>query len=388
MTDRRIAGPPPLDLLTMHEQRPLTAPDFLLSRAHGSVRTQGSRRTFTDPWEAVDELRKGQLPMVVGALPFAREDAAALTVPESIIREDGPLEPHSYYRFGPGSQLNARLLSLDPHPDEHLDRVNAAIGTIQNSRLKKVVLARAVEIGFDPPVDPLLVAARLIDNSRNKDGFIADLTPAGPEFAGHMLVGSSPEVLIKRQGSTVTAYPLAGSAPRHPDRDRDAVIAQQLRTSVKDIEEHSYVVDHLRASLAPLCSRLDVPAHPEITRTNEMWHLATPITATLRNPATTALELALRVHPTPAICGTPTDAAEDVIRLAESDRGFYAGAVGWCDDTGDGEYMVAIRCAEVSGDGKTARAWAGGGIVADSDAQQEFDETTAKLQTIMRSLGL
>lgn len=372
----------------MHEKRPSTAPDFLLSRAHGSVRTQGAKRTFTNPWDAVDTLHRGELEMVVGALPFAREDPAALTVPETIIREDGPLEPHSYYRFGPGSRLNARLLTLDPPPEEHLDRVNAAIGTIRNSRLQKVVLARAVEIGFEPAVDPLLVAARLIDNSRNRDGFIADLSPAGNEFVGRMLVGSSPEVLIKRQGSTVTAYPLAGSAPRHPDRDRDAVIAQELRSSAKDIEEHFYVVDHLRASLAPLCSRLDIPAHPELTRTNEMWHLATPITGTLRNPKTSALELALRVHPTPAICGTPTDAAEDVIRLAESDRGFYAGAVGWCDAAGDGEYMVAIRCAEVSADGTTARAWAGGGIVADSDAQQEFDETTAKLQTIMRSLGL
>lgn len=372
----------------MHEQRPPTAPDFLLSRAHGSVRTQGARETFTNPWEAVDALHRGGLEMIVGALPFVREDPAALTVPDKIIQEDGPLEPHSYYRFGPGSKLNARLLSLDPPPDEHLDRVNAAIGTIRNSRLQKVVLARAVEIGFDPPVDPLLVAARLIDNSQNKDGFIADLSPAGGEFEGRMLVGSSPEVLVKRQGSTVTAYPMAGSAPRHPDRDLDAVVGQQLRTSAKDLEEHSYVVDHLRERLAPLCSRLDIPLHPELTRTNEMWHLATPITGTLHNPTTSALELALRVHPTPAICGTPTDAAEDVIRLAESDRGFYAGAVGWCDAAGDGEYMVAIRCAEVSQDGTTARAWAGGGIVADSDAQQEFDETTAKLRTIMRSLGL
>ena len=119
-----------------------------------------------------------------------------------------------------------------------------------------------------------------------------------------------------------------------------------------------------------------------------MWHLATPIVGTLSDPAVTALELALQVHPTPAICGTPTDAAEALIQTAESDRGFYAGAVGWSDSSGDGEYMVAIRCAEVSGDGKTARAWAGGGIVADSVAEEELAETGAKLRTILRSLGL
>lgn len=370
----------------MSAQRPATAPDFLLSRAHGSVRTQGSQATFSDPWEAVDALRGGGIDLLVGALPFDRSAPAALTVPEKIIREDGPLEPHSYYRFGEGSRLSAQVTGLDPEPLEHLRRVQAAIETIRQSKLDKVVLARSVDIAFDPPVDPLLVAARLIDRSYHRDGFIADLTPAGRP--GHMLVGSSSEVLVKRQGSTVTAYPLAGSAARVRDRDRDAVVGHELYASAKDLEEHRYVVEHLRNALSPLCSQLDIPAHPELTKTNEMWHLATPIIGRLHNPSTTALELALRVYPTPAVCGTPTDAAEALIETAESDRGFYAGAVGWCDDSGDGEYMVAIRCAEVSGDGTWARAWAGGGIVADSDAEEELEETGAKLRTILNSLDL
>lgn len=370
----------------MCAHRPVTAPDFLLSRAHGSVRTQGSRETFTDPWDAVDALRSGRVEMVVGALPFDVQAPAALTVPERIIREEGPLEPHSYYRQGEGSVLHAVIAGVDPEPEEHLRRVEAAVGTIRASKLQKVVLARAVDIAFDPPVDPLLVAARLIDNSYNRDGFIADLTPAGRE--GDMIVGSSPEVLVKRQGSTVTAYPLAGSAPRHADPVLDAGVGKRLAGSVKDLEEHAYVVEHLREKLAPYCERLDIPGTPEVTRTNEMWHLATPIVGTLRDPATSALELAVQAHPTPAICGTPTHAAETLIHTAESDRGFYAGAVGWCDSSGDGEYMVAIRCAEVAGDGTMARAWAGGGIVADSDPAEELAETSAKLRTILRALGL
>lgn len=372
--------------MTMCVRPPATAPDFLLSRAHGSVRTQGCLGSFRDPWDAIDALHQGEVPMVVGALPFDRSEAAALTIPEKIIREEGPLEPHSYYRQGPGSVLHARVSGMDPEPDEHLDRVSAAIATIRSSRLDKVVLARAVDIAFSKPVDPRLVAARLIDNSYHRDGFIADLSPAGAEYEGHMFVGSSPEVLVRRQGDQVTAYPLAGSAARHPDRDRDAVVAQQLRTSKKDLAEHRFVVDHLQRLLAPVCSELSIAKHPELTRTNEMWHLATPIQGTLKNPKMNALELAVLVHPTPAICGTPTDAAESLIRTAESARGFYAGAVGWCDQAGDGEYMVAIRCAEVAGD--WARAWAGGGIVADSNAIEEYEETTAKLRTIMRSLGL
>ncbi|AWB82049.1 isochorismate synthase [Corynebacterium yudongzhengii] len=370
----------------MSAKRPTTAPDFLLSRATGSVRTQGARMTFTDPWEAADALRRGEVEMVVGALPFERSADAALTVPASIIREDGPLEPHSYYRFGPGSHLHAEIDQLDPEEHEHLRRIEAALETIRYSKLDKVVLARAVDIAFDPPVDPLLVAARLIDRSVNRDGFIADLSPAGR--LGHILVGSSPEVLVKRQGSTVTAYPLAGSAPRQADAGADKAVGEQLAASTKDLDEHRYVVEHLRHGLAPLCENLNIPSTPELTQTAEMWHLATPVIGTLRNPQTTALELALRLYPTPAVCGTPTDAAEALIHTAESDRGFYGGAVGWCDADGEGEYMVAIRCAEVAGDGRLARAWAGGGIVADSDADTELEETTAKLKTILRSLDL
>lgn len=364
--------------------RPSTAPDFLLSRAHGSVRTQGSRHTFTDPEEAIAALRSGAADMVVGALPFSRDDVAALTVPESIVRDDGPLEPPAYYRSG---APHARIAGLDPDMHEHLRRVEAAVATIKHSKLNKVVLARAMDIEFDPPVDPLLLAARLIDRSYHRDGFVADLSPAGGIHAGATLVGSSPEVLVKKQGSTVSAIPLAGSAARDPDPARDAAIAAGLHRSRKDHAEHQFVVDHLGQKLRPLCSQLAVPNRPQLTRTSEIWHLATPIRGTLRRDLS-ALELALALHPTPAICGTPADAAEDVIGTVESDRGFYAGAVGWCDSSGDGEYMVAIRCAEVFAGGRRARAWAGGGIVADSDPAAELDETTTKLRTIMRSLGL
>ncbi|WKD59406.1 isochorismate synthase [Corynebacterium caspium] len=372
----------------MTGSRPTTAPDFLLSRAHGSVRTQGAAETFSDPDPAIAALRAKKVPMIVGAIPFERGKPVALTVPKKIIREDGPLEPPAYYRQGPKAQLFAQLASLDPSPEEHLERVAAAIRTMANTDLKKVVLARAVDIAFNPPVDPLLLGARLIDRSYNRDGFIADLSPAGEQYHGVIFVGSSPEVLIKKQGSTISAFPLAGTAAREKNPAADATAAQQLLRSAKDLHEHSYVVEHLREILSPLCANLDIPAKPQLMRTNELWHLATPIVGTLRDSSLTALELAIAVHPTPAICGTPTDMAEGLILTAESDRGFYAGAVGWADDNGDGEFMVAIRCAAVAADGSTARAWAGGGLVAESDPYAELAETTAKLRTIMNTLGL
>lgn len=325
--------------------------------------------------------------MIVGALPFEQACSAALTVPQRVIAEAGALTPHPYYTHGPGSLLSASIAGFDPSPAEHLRRVEAAVSTIRRSSLDKVVLARAVDIAFDPPVDPRLVAARLIELSAARDGFIADLTPAGRR--GHFLVGSSPEVLVKRQGNRVTSFPLAGSAARVTgDPQADLAAGTALSQSAKDLDEHAFVVDHIRARLAPLCTELAVPQAPMLTKTNEMWHLATPIEGTLKDPAPSALELASLLYPTPAVCGTPVSAAEALITTAESERGFYAGAVGYTSADGDGEYMVAIRCAEVDGEGRTARAWAGGGLTADSDPESELEETSAKLRTMLRALGL
>lgn len=369
--------------VVMCASRPTTAPDFLLSRATGSVRTQGSVASYTDVDKAIDDIEAQRVEMVVGALPFDLDKPAALTVPKTIVREPGSLEPPAYFRQ---QNLTSEISGVDPDTHEHLRRVEAAVATINASRLEKVVLARAVDIEFNGPVDPMLVAARLIDLSNHRDGFAADLTPAG--YDGAMLVGASPEVLVKKKGNVVSAFPLAGSAARSANPEEDRAAGEQLLNSSKDLREHAFVVEHLAEILAPMCDSFYAPNTPQLVQTNEMWHLGTPITGTLKKPTTTALELAVRCHPTPAICGTPTAAAKSLICTAETDRGFYSGAVGWCDASGDGEYMVAIRCAEVAGDGLTARAWAGGGIVEDSDPEAELAETTAKLQTIVRAMGI
>ena len=158
--------------------------------------------------------------------------------------------------------------------------------------------------------------------------------------------------------------------------------------SRKNNEEHEFVVDDIADNLAPLCSHLDVPHEPQLLSTSEMWHLGTFIRGELKDPVISALDLALLVHPTPAICGTPTESAMSVIEAIESDRGFYAGCVGWCDSEGDGEFVVSIRCAEIDAAGTDARLWAGGGIVADSNPEEELAETTAKLRTVLRAFGL
>ncbi len=119
-----------------------------------------------------------------------------------------------------------------------------------------------------------------------------------------------------------------------------------------------------------------------------MWHLYTPISGKLRERSTTALDLAIALHPTPAVGGSPTREAVELIAELEGDRGFYAGAVGWCDQRGDGRWVVSIRCAQLSADRRTADAHSGGGIVAESDPDDEVEETTTKFRTILSALGV
>ncbi|WP_041631456.1 isochorismate synthase [Corynebacterium terpenotabidum] len=371
-----------------HLQRPATAPDFLLSRPSGSLRTRGSRSTWPDPFEAATALRNGDIDLVVGAVPFDTANRAALTEPDEVTESDGPLEPPAFYR-GVAAGEKAEVISVTPltSTEEHQMTVAAAIGTIQNTRLEKVVLARAVDVEFAEDVDPLLIAARMIDLSALRDGFAVDLGATGRhDDRGTMLVGSSPELLIRRRGTSIEALPLAGSAARLHDRDADVRVGRQLQESAKDLAEHRWVTDHYRRVLTSVCTELDVPEHPELMQTNEMWHLATKIRGTVREDGPSALDLALMLHPTPAVGGFPTDDALGLINEVEEPRDFYAGFVGWCRANGDGEYMVSIRCAEIAGAG--ARAWAGGGIVEASYAPEEAAETTAKLQTALRALNV
>ena len=244
--------------------------------------------------------------------------------------------------------------------------------------LRKVVLARALEIVTAQPADPLVLLNRLAGDPA-VTAYLLDL-PEG----GH-LVGASPELLLRKRGPGIVAHPLAGSARRSADPAQDRAAADALAASGKDRHEHRFVAEMILDTLAPFCADLSAePAH--LTCTGSMWHLGTRIAGRLRDPAMPSALLAAALHPTPAVCGTPTEEARAAIAALEPDpRGFYAGAVGWCDRQGDGEWHVAIRCAEVSG--TRVRAWAGAGIVAGSDPDAELAETEAKFAAILTALG-
>ncbi|MGK8521094.1 isochorismate synthase [Nocardia asteroides] len=354
---------------------------FLLARADGVVRGHGSRVFFDDAQRARAALREGRAELVVGALPFDPSEPAALCVPEHAEHTAGSWRPAALPELP-----EVRVVTEIPSPAEHVARVTKLVEQLEDPAqpLRKVVAARSVLAEARCALDPEVVAAHLLTRHPHANVFAVDLTPAGRP--GATLVGATPEVLIARQGDIVTLRPLAGTAPRPADPEADAAQARDLLASTKNRDEHAFVIDWIRQRLEPLCAQLSIPATPQLISTQEVWHLATPITGRLSDPAITALDLALLLHPTPAVCGTPTDLALDTIRHTEEDRGFYGGAVGWCDANGDGAWVVAIRCAELSADGRTVRAHAGGGIVAASDPQAELDETTAKLRTLLGAL--
>ncbi len=363
----------------------MTAPVcFALSGPTGvkPLVAEGIRISYDDPAAAAAALRDGSAELVVGALPFDVREPAALLTPR-VLRDTLPAG-----RFGPLPAVT--IAETLPDRATHRARVERALQRLRDpaDALEKVVLARALRLVADAPMDALAILDRLVNADPEATGYLVDLSPAGPEYAGTVLVGASPELLVARVGERVVCQPFAGSAPRSSDPAADAASRAALAASGKDRHEHQLVVDTMRSCLEPLCTDLAVASEPELSSTAALWHLSTPIRGTLRDPATTALDLALALHPTPAVGGVPTPAAVDAIADLEGDRGFYAGAAGWCDARGDGRWVVAIRGAVLSADRRSALARAGGGIVAQSDPDDEVAETTTKFRTVLRALGV
>ena len=361
-----------------------TAPAVVLAGPAGALIAEGMNTAYPTVIAARAALRSGQTPIVVGALPFDPTAPVALMRPQR-------------YEFAealpswPDQPLPAvRITRAVPSPEEHRERVRNAVTKLSDpaTRLHKVVLARALDLTADGPLDGRTMLARLAAADPGANTYWADLTPAGRRYAGAALIGASPELLVSRRGDQVSARPYAGSAPRSADPEADRANGAALVDSAKNRLEHQMVVDEMRKALVPLCVDLQVATEPQLSATAALWHLSTPITARVRETSTTALDLALALHPTPAVGGVPTDAAVALIAGLEGDRGFYAGTAGWCDQSGDGLWVVSIRCAHLSADRLRARAHSGGGIVAGSDPDEELAETTTKFKTILSVLGV
>jgi isochorismate synthase len=198
-------------------------------------------------------------------------------------------------------------------------------------------------------------------------------------------LGATPERLVSLRGRELHTVAMAGSTRRAPDATTDDTLAADLMESDKEREEHAVVVAMLREALGPVVERLEVGSRPQVVRLRHVQHLVTPVSGWLRDDAD-VLTLVERLHPTPAVGGTPRELALELIAEEEPhERGWYAGPLGWVDRHGDGEFVVALRSGVVHG--SQATLFAGCGIVADSDPEREWEESSAKLLALGSALG-
>ncbi len=253
------------------------------------------------------------------------------------------------------------------------ESVTSAVEHISQGRVEKVVLSR--DIRSDVAPQDLRPALRKL----------AESYPDCWTFSVDGLFGSSPETLISVHDQHVSARVLAGTARRGSDTHTDLENAAGLASSNKDLDEHGYAARSVLDALTPFTSSLSVSETPFTLKLPNLWHLATDIAGSLTDEAS-SLDLVEALHPTAAVAGTPTAAAVELIRVLEPfDRGRYAGPVGWVDSSGDGEWAIALRCAQIS-DGMIT-AYAGGGIVSSSIPESEFIETEMKFRPILDALS-
>lgn len=281
---------------------------------------------------------------------------------------------------GAAAGASARVEGLDPpEAREHWTGVvRTARDAIRAGGLRKVVLARALELVCTPAPDPLTLLARLRAAYPECACFLAD------PGRGQAYLGATPERLARMEAGQVSLAALAGTVPRGATPAADAAQQRLILDSAKEREEHAIVVEAIRAALAG-CGTVDMPAEPEARALKNVWHLFTPISL-VPAPGLSLLDLVERLHPTPAVGGLPRVAALDAIRRFESfDRGWYGGPLGWLNARGEGEFAVTLRSGVVKG--RRVRLFAGGGIVADSDPEREFEETRIKFRPLLDALG-
>lgn len=261
---------------------------------------------------------------------------------------------------------------------EWMKRVASAVETIKAGELEKVVLARDLIARNSEPI-----------SKRNLLAILTENYPSTWVFLVSNLIGATPELLVRLNKALVTSRILAGTIRKSGDEARDLGLAASLAKSSKDLEEHEYAVRSVADALSPFCSSTNVPESPFVLHLANVMHLATDVTGVLNDSATPIDIFALiaSLHPSAAVCGTPTDIANGLINeLEELNRGRYAGPVGWIDARGDGEIGIALRTGELSEDSKSMRIYSGCGIVAGSNPEDELAESQAKLSPMRTAL--
>ena len=327
----------------------------------------------------------GSGPVAIGVLPFRPGASAKLVVPMVTIGkatdgrrwitsiDDAPMPPTHAHPVATAAEFTVRPgVSVETY----LAAVASARDAVRRGEIDKAVIARDLVVSSPDPIDIHAVLRRL----RATFG-------SSYRYAVDGFVGASPELLVALDGSIVTSHPLAGTTPRTGDPATDAALAAELLASTKNQIEHRVVVDVVHDTLLPWASYLDWEPEPSIVTVANVQHLGTRLEGQLSQPAPDVLTLARALSPTPALGGHPQAAAIELIERVEGfRRGRYGGTVGWVDSRGNGTWAVAIRCAEFAPDRRSARLFAGGGIVAESDPHHELAETQAKFQAMLSAI--
>jgi isochorismate synthase len=255
--------------------------------------------------------------------------------------------------------------------------VARAVGDIRDGKLEKVVLARAVETSAQREMDVFALLDLL--RAAHRSSFVFGYWRGDSAF-----VGASPERLVRLDGREVRASSLAGTARRGKNPQEDADLAAELMASAKDQAEHATVRESLQSKLADVCDDVIAADTPALLTLPHVHHLHTSVTGKLRGDHS-LLDLVGRLHPTPAVGGTPREDALDFIRANERlDRGWYAAPIGWVGPD-RGEFAVALRSGVITG--SDATLFAGCGIVADSKPERELEESILKLQPMQSAIA-
>ncbi len=324
----------------------------------------------------------------------ARKGGHTTAVANLLIQPDSPIEPiaakvwraHAKFRsfeFGaPGlpekHPRKATSIAEVGGRNTYATALSEAAERIGRGEIEKIVIARAKDVRSPAPLHPLQILNGLRQRFPDCNAFSV------ANGLGQSFIGASPERLLRVEDSVVTTEALAGSAERGSTASEDATLGNRLLSSEKDLREQRIVLDSIVRRLSPLGLDLRYSVRPGLKRLSNIQHLHTPVEARLPR-GVRLLDMLGRLHPTPAVGGTPRERAVPLIESLEAfPRGLYGGAIGWIDSRGGGEFIVALRSALVSG--KQARMYAGSGIVEGSTLETEFAETELKFRAMQEAL--
>ena len=361
---------------------------FKSTKVKGPNRFEMARQWWhqqLDDFEIENELHgPGTGPILFTSFSFDEEEESELVIPKVIVGVrnqstwitwigDDP-QPKLPERSSQGTISKVTWANSDANAWK--TKVNEAIKVIQSNSLDKVVLARELIAESDAPIDIRMVLRNL-----------AKEYPGTWVYSNNGLVGATPELLVRLNNSMVVSRVLAGTISKTGDDNKDLALAASLARSSKDLEEHEYAVRSVADALEPFCKSTNVPEAPFVLHLSNVMHLATDVTGAIKegHKVTDIFTLLQKLHPSAAVCGTPTTGAAKLIKELEGiNRRRYAGPIGWVDAKGDGEQGIALRCGYI--DGNQVHAYAGCGIVAGSDADHEVAESQAKFLPIINAL--